>query len=68
MHVTWRLCGKCLACAALASSCSLGLFQEFCSKCQKQRAKSLPAQPTFGNGGSLGFVLGVVEEVYRPCF
>lgn len=26
VHVTWRLCGKCLTCAALASSCAWGVL------------------------------------------
>ena len=67
MHVTWRLCGKCLTCAALASSCSLGPFEGLCSKCQRQRAQAFPAQPTVANGASLIFVLCVGEEVSRPC-
>lgn len=63
-----KLCGKCLTSEAWASSCSFGLFQEFCSK--GQRAQAFPAQPTHiwkRCKAHISFVLCVTEEVSRPC-
>lgn len=71
MHVTWRLCGKCLA-----SSCSgilgvwvlLGILLVLLRVLFQMSEAERPAQPTFGKGASLTFVPCVVEEVSRPCF
>lgn len=73
MHVTCRLCGKCLTSAVLASSCSgslgvwdlLGILLVVLRVLFQMPEAERPARPAFRKGASLTFVPCVVG--HQPC-